>query len=599
MKLKKIRSDSLFTRLLIRFIVISLIIVVVLGTSLIYFFKSFYFNKSEEDIVNNTNIVINDLGDAFVYGDLELAIKGLELISLLNEGQTWLIDKDGYLILSYPSPIALNRDKIRFKDVEKIQEGNIISQRIESPYFERPMLLVGVPIYDSQGQLDNKSLLIFTSVAGINSTINQVRRMMIYSSILAIFLAILISYRWSKSLSAPLKEISDTAIEISKGNLDHQIVIEDNTEVGMLADSMNYLSEKLKVTLNDLIREKNKLQYVLSGMEEGVLFINKRSRVILLNNSIKRLFNIDKEEVVHLKLDQLLKEDQVKNIFKESLKERKGYKKEVTIRRGGDEFRILINCTPIYINNGKMLGIVGLFQDISQRWHFERLQRDFVANVSHELKTPLSSIKGSAEVLLDKVVDTPKRRDNYLRIILEEVNRLTYLVDQILDLSELNQNNFNFDFEKIEANNLLKDIKDIFEKVIMDSDRLKVNLSVNDICILGNKEKLKQVLLNFLDNADKYSKGKGQIEIGVELQGSKVRFWVKDQGIGISKEELKLIWERFYKVDRARTPNANEGSGLGLSIVKEIISEHRGEVFVESQLGVGSTFGFELDSIND
>ncbi|MFP4662217.1 MAG: sensor histidine kinase, partial [Halanaerobiales bacterium] len=241
-------------------------------------------------------------------------------------------------------------------------------------------------------------------------------------------------------------------------------------------------------------------------------------------------------------------------------------------------------------------GVVALFQDISERWRFEQLQKDFVANVSHELKAPLSSIKGAGEILLDKVIVEPAKQDEYLKMIVEETDRLEDLVDDILILSELDANTSNYSRAKISVNDLLKKVSRIFRK-IMDQENysLQIILSEENIYIRESEEKLKQVLLNLLENAYKFSAG-GSIELGVEYLKNELKFWVKDNGIGIPENELENIWERFYKVDKAHTPGKS-GSGLGLSIVKQTIEDSGGRVFVESEYGNGSTFGFYLPLI--
>jgi signal transduction histidine kinase len=538
--------------------------------------------------------MINYIVQSFNNKNLQQLNNWLKLISELNSGQTWLVDEKGYLFLSYPSTIIDKEQKIKFLEVDAIMNGKIISKRIESAYFERPMLLVGVPIRHPESNKINGGLLFFTPVAGINSTIEHVKRIMLYSSLLAIFLAILIAYRWSKSLSAPLKSMNEVAIQLSEGNFGKEINIEDDSEIGTLAESINYLSRKLEITIDDLVQERNKLKYVLSGMEEGVLVINREYKIILGNESIKELLDI-KKSLITQNINEVIKEEKIKKTFLDSLHNGEAYKEEFSINNNDISKRILMNCTPIYIEEDQLWGVVGLFEDISERWRFEQLQKEFVANVSHELKTPLSAIKGSTEVLIDGVVSTPEKKNNYLKIILDEANRLSELVDKILDLAELDASTLDFKFEKLNAVKLIEDIALIFNKSLeRENEILKVEKADKPIYIRANEEKIKQVLLNLLDNAYKFSQKDKKIILGLNEEKGKVKFWVKDQGVGIPGDKLDDIWERFFKVDKARTPNERSGSGLGLAIVKQIIKKHGGEVFVKSKVGIGSTFGFYL-----
>ncbi|GAB6138025.1 sensor histidine kinase [Halanaerobaculum tunisiense] len=218
-----------------------------------------------------------------------------------------------------------------------------------------------------------------------------------------------------------------------------------------------------------------------------------------------------------------------------------------------------------------------------------------MANVSHELKTPLSSIKGSAEILIDGIITDRVKRKEYLQIIFNEATRLSDLVNEILQLAELDTMNFSLDVEQINVRDFLQNIKSIFSKRLKQNREIfKINVPNIPLYIQGDREKLKQVLLNLLDNAYKFSSVGSSVTVGVEIEGDRVKFWVKDKGQGIKADQLDDVWKRFFKVDQARTPGKKAGSGLGLAIIKQIINQHGGEVFVESEYNSGSIFGFYL-----
>ncbi|MBM7622824.1 ATP-binding protein [Sporohalobacter salinus] len=588
-----IRNNTLFRRLLFRFIAVILIILIVLGISIVYFFKDFYFNKRKQEIIRESQVIIEFISRSIAKNDLDSASEWLKLESKLNASQVWLVNKEGYIILSKPADLSSQGKKINSFKLDEILAGNVISERIESSRFEKPMLLVGIPINLPHSKEVTGGLLVFTSVVGINSTINQIQKMMFVFLLLAVFLAIIVAYRWSKTLATPLKQMSETAIELSEGKFDKRIEINDDSEIGTLADSMNHLSKRLESTIENLTQERNKLKYVLTGMEEGVLVIDKDKNIILFNDSIQELLHIEKDEVIGTKLFNVIETEKIKKLFKKALIEEESYQEEFTVECPNGEHRILINCTPIYIHDDQFWGVTGLFKDISERWRFEQLQKDFVANVSHELKTPLSSIKGSTEILLDGIIDSSQKRKNYLKTILEETNRLTTLVEEVLNLAELDTTNSNPKIEKINVNELIKQVESIFHQRL-NQPPLNTLISSETTYVQGDLEKLKQVLLNLLDNADKFSPENKPLELGVTKEKDWIKFWVKDQGVGIPKDKLDNVWKRFFKVDEARTPNKNEGNGLGLAIVQQIIEQHQGEVFVESEVGSGSTFGFYL-----
>ncbi len=544
-------------------------------------------------MVQNSQILIPYLIDSVDQENWEQVNQWLQIIAQQNSGQAWLIDRQGFLILNYPPIFGEEGHHVQFVHSEKLMGGEVVSQRVGSPYFERPMLLLGIPLFENEGGV-SAALLIFSPVAGINSTIRHVESMMFYSSILAILLAMGLAYRWSRVLSFPLQKMQRVALEMSEGSFGKTIELKSNNqEIDDLAKSMNHMSKKLKETMDDLVQEKNKLNYILTGMDEGVLTINSQQEIILINNSLQNFLGLTDDDTGK-KLKEVVDDELIMKTFEQSLEQKSPSYTEITIEENKTKKRILVHCTPIYNHKEELWGIVGIFQDISERWRFEQLQKDFVANVSHELKTPLSSIRGAAELLADDVIESPEDRKRYMKIILDEAHGLGNLVDGVLDLAEFDSRTEEKSKEKLEAGETLQNVAFVFNKgVQLEENKLKIIKPHKPLFIKANPLNIKQVLLNLLDNANKFSPENTPIELGAEEKNGRVKFWIKDRGIGIPSDEIENIWERFYKADKARN-RQKSGSGLGLAIVKEIIEEHGGNVFVESKPDEGSTFGFFL-----
>ncbi len=599
-KTKKVYSDkfdTLFTRIFVRFMLLSLIIILVLGFAMIYFFYEFHFSNTENEIVNNTQVFNSTLFDALQEGDTEEVEQTLGKIAEVNSGQAWLIDEEGFLIYAYPF-LDAEESRVQFLNADPIFNGNVISQEVEPRYFDRPMLLIGLPV--RQQQEIAAGILVFTSVAGINSTIAQVRRLMIYSSLLAIILGMILAYGWSRSLASPLKNMSEAVMDLSDGDYGLTIDLldtETTREMSRLQKSFNVLSQELDSKIAELRRERNKLKHILTGMQEGVLVVNSDKKIVLFNNSASKLLDLE-DDLEGRDYTEVLFIEEVEETLNEVIENPETASKEFTIEKECREIRILFRVTPIMVR-GNFWGVVGLLQDISERWRFEKLQKDFVANVSHELKAPLSSIKGSVEILLDGIVEDREKKEEYLNIVLQESDRLAELVDEILNMAEYENKNFAFEKAEISVNGLLHDMDSIFERSISidnEEEKVRVEYLPEDVKITANESRIKQVIYNFLDNAMKFSPEESPIVLGAEINNEEpdeVCIFVEDKGIGIPVKEQENIWERFYKVDKARTPG-QEGSGLGLAISKKIIAEHEGEVFVNSEPGEGSVFGFCL-----
>ncbi len=567
----------------------------ILGLATIYFFDDFYFSKTETDIVNNSQVLNQALYSSIIENDEDMVQNTLQLVAEINSGQAWLINEDGLMIDSYPY-LETQDSNIRFLNSEQIFEGNIISQRVEPRHFERPMLLIGMPVR----QMDDvvAGLLVFTSVEGINSTVRQVRHLMVYSSFIAILLGVFLAYSWSKSLASPLQNMSQVVTELEKGDYGKQLELNDESasqEINNLKESFNSLSINLKESITDLTKERNKLKYILTGMEEGVLAVDKTENVIVINNALNRIFYVSKNSVGE-NYKNLNMPQQVKDSIEVALKNKESIKKEFTLskedNKNNNNRRIILRCNPI-IMRGEVWGVVVLFQDISDRWRFEKLQQDFVANVSHELKAPLSSIKGSAEILLDGIIKDKEKEKEYLEIALNESDRLTELVDEILRLAEYQNQDFIKEKETVNLKELIEEVSKTFNKSGPLADRLEVINNAESVNIKASKASLKQVLFNFLDNARKFSAEGSKIKLIVDCDDEDAIVKVIDRGVGIPQDEIDNIWERFYKLDKVRTPGTS-GSGLGLSICREIIQNHDGDVFVESEYGKGSTFGFRI-----
>lgn len=571
----------------------------ILGLATIYFFDDFYFSKTETDIVNNSQVLNQALYNSIIEDDEDMVQNSLQLVAEINSGQAWLINEEGLMIDSHPY-LETQDSNIRFLNAEQIFEGNIISQRVEPRHFERPMLLIGMPVR----QMDNvvAGLLVFTSVEGINSTVRQVRQLMVYSSLIAILLGIFLAYSWSKSLASPLQNMSQVVTELEKGDYGRQIELNDDDaskEINNLKNSFNSLSLNLKESITDLTRERNKLKYILTGMEEGVLAVDKSEDVIVINDALNRIFYVSKNSVGK-NYKKLNIPQQVKDSIEIALKNKKSIKEEFTLakdmNKNKSSRRIILRCNPIIMRE-EVWGIVILFQDISDRWRFEKLQQDFVANVSHELKAPLSSIKGSAEILLDGIIKDKEKQEEYLEIVLNESDRLTELVDEILRLAEYQNQDFIKEKETVSIQKLIEEVTKTFNKSGPLADRIEVINNAELVSVKASKASLKQVLFNFLDNARKFSPEYSKIKLIIDSDDQYVIVKVVDQGVGIPQDEIDNIWERFYKLDKVRTPGSS-GSGLGLSICREIIKNHDGDVFVESKYGEGSTFGFKIPKDN-
>ncbi|MCM8831677.1 MAG: cell wall metabolism sensor histidine kinase WalK [Candidatus Omnitrophica bacterium] len=362
-----------------------------------------------------------------------------------------------------------------------------------------------------------------------------------------------------------------------------------------LLNSLEEKEIKLKEKIETSSTGQAKLETILSSMFEGVLVTNKDGEILIMNPSLRKLFLIDFSPEGKNFLE-VIRNATIQDIIDKTLKEEKNLiSKEVTFY-SPEEKIFKVNCAPI-IRDNLVEGAILVFHDITELRRLERIRQDFVANVSHELRTPLTSIKGYAETLLEGAIFDKKNAKDFVEIIYNDADRLAKLIDDLLDLSKIESGRLEMVFLPI-------DILEVIEKVvkILEPQAKKKSILINlnippDLPkVLADQNRISQVILNLLDNAIKYTPNEGKISIFANPKDNFVQVDVIDTGIGIPKEALPHIFERFYRVDKARSRELG-GTGLGLSIVKHIILNHGGNVWVESELGRGSTFSFTLPKV--
>jgi two-component system, OmpR family, phosphate regulon sensor histidine kinase PhoR len=400
---------------------------------------------------------------------------------------------------------------------------------------------------------------------------------------LTYIISIILALKVSGILIRPIKELQLAASCVAKGDLDSRVNIISDDEIGQLGDTFNYMADQLKATIKDALDKQNRVEAILKSMESGVIAVDENYNVLLINPYALKIFNI-KRDVIGENVLYVLKDEVLVNIIKERSEDY--VEKEIYYPKE----RIIRIRTADIINGSEVIGIVAVIQDITDIRKLENMRSQFVANVSHELKTPLTSIKGFAETLKD--VDDAATREKFLDIIDEEAERLTRLINDILILSDL-ENIKDDKFESINVKTYIENITALMKKSA-DDKNIKLEYKIEkDIYVKGNKDKFKQMLINLIDNAVKYTDNGGNVWISAGEDGISCIIEIADNGIGIDKKHLLRLFERFYRVDKARSRSSG-GTGLGLAIVKHIVLSMEGSINVESEVSKGSKFIVKL-----
>lgn len=401
--------------------------------------------------------------------------------------------------------------------------------------------------------------------------------------ILVLVLSLILAGKLVKSIIYPVKELEEVTSKIANGDLGKRASIYNNDEIGSLANTFNNMADQLQSKINDSLDKQNKLEAILESMESGVIALDNNERIILINQYSQKLFDLS-DNILGKEISSCIIDYDLINFIREIPDIDS---KEIKLFHPNNK-EIRIKKAPIVSSEGKVIGIVIAVQDITDIKRLENMRSEFVANVSHELKTPLTSIKGFAETL--RYVDDKDTKNKFLGIIDKETERLTNLINDILILSNI-ENLHKMESEYFKPSEVIENTIDILKK---QANKKNVTLDFENMFhgeILGSEDKFYQMTLNLIENAIKYSNDCGNVRIVIFKKDNYLIFEVIDNGIGIPQEDIPRIFERFYRVDKSRS---TRGTGLGLAIVKHIVKLFNGDITVRSELGKGTVFTVKI-----
>ena len=486
-----------------------------------------------------------------------------------------VINKEGEVI--FDNEITkLDNHNNRQEIIDAFKNGSGSSVRY-SESLSTSMVYVATKIDDNtviRSSVPVNNIRVFTSV-----TLKYYIAIILLVFVLSLFLAV----KLVKIIVYPINELQKVTSKIENGDLNKRAIIYNYDEIGFLAQTFNNIADQLEIRIIDSLDKKNKLEAILESMESGVIAIDNNENIILINSYSQKLFDL-KEDNIGKKISDCIIDYDLINFIREIPEI--GTKEIKLFHPIERELRVKKSPIINYLNNS--IGIVITVQDITDIKRLENMRSEFVANVSHELKTPLTSIKGFSETL--RYVDDSETKNKFLDIIDKESERLTNLINDILILSNI-ENIHKMESEYFNPGDVIENVLDMVKsQAYKKSIIIKYNDCFNSE-ILGSKDKFHQLAVNLIENAIKYSNENGIVKIDLTLEEQYFVFKVKDNGIGIPKNDIPRIFERFYRVDKSRS---TRGTGLGLAIVKHIVKLFNGEISVKSKVGRGSTFTVKI-----
>ncbi|MBC9783276.1 PAS domain-containing protein [Heliobacterium chlorum] len=404
-------------------------------------------------------------------------------------------------------------------------------------------------------------------------------------------------YVWAGQLAHTLNELTRVVSRMESGQASRYYWLVQPDELGTLAQTINQTVESVRTSIHGLHQEKTKFETILESMVEGVIGFDQMGRILLVNRAAERMLRIRSDQAMGKLMVEVFRHRGLDELLEISLRSGELVKQEIHLwPNRAQTYRVQV--VPVWAENRRLLGAAMVIDDVTEVRRLEQMRTEFVANVSHELRTPLTSIKGFVETLLDGALENPVISRRFLTIIDEEAQRLQRLIEDLLYLSRIEsygdivQGEARVEPEAIQVKNLLEPIaadKNITLHVAIEKELPSVPLS---------KDNLKQVLVNLVENAIKYTPKGGQVWFSIRLVDVDVLIEVRDTGIGIPEESLPRIFERFYRVDKTRSREMG-GTGLGLAIVKHIVEKSGGQVRVNSKIGEGTTFVVSLPVVKE
>ncbi len=507
----------------------------------------------------------------------------IEDANLIRNGTIWLIDQDQEVFAGeglFPEEAAREAlDGEVFFQTETFLEGGVYHTVTAVPVIEDNLiqgaLVTAVP---GRAFYDLTEWLVKMAVVSIT----------VFAAVAAVL------HFWAmEEHSRSFKDLADKVFAAGTGKSVHWPE-QNRDDLGKLVNALTYLQEYHQREETKLSSEKDRLEKLLDKIKTGVFLVNEQGRVQQINPAARDMLGVENGRGQGEPILEIIKDYDLKQKIETALEKKEEMTYEIKIILPTE--RILeTHVTPLETENKTPSSVVMVvLQDITAFQKLAQMRSDFVANVSHELRTPLTSIRGFAETIIEEGFEDEKSAKHFINIIKQEADRLTRLIDDLLDLSRIESGEVRMSYKKTNLNNL---ISETLEKLHSQLDKASIELHVDmpkeTILLTADPDRISQVLINFIDNSMKYTHRNGKIWVRVKEEEQTVQVEVEDNGVGIPSQDLDRIFERFYRVDKARTRRSG-GTGLGLAIVKHIVEAHGGRVFVNSTPGKGTTFGFLL-----
>ncbi len=434
------------------------------------------------------------------------------------------------------------------------------------------------------------SIYLVAKVENVFTQMQEINDIFISGTVIALAITAILGILLAQTVAKPISDMRKHALAMARGNFTRKVKVYGYDEIGQLAITFNNLTKKIQEAQSTTEGERRKLSSVLSNMTDGVIATDRRGRVILINEPAVKMLNVSRETVLSQPIVPLLGLEEQYS-FEDLLEEQDSVNLDYSTEK--NHYILRANFSVIQKETGFVNGLITVLHDITEQEKIDKERREFVANVSHELRTPLTTMRSYLEALAEGAWQDEEIAPNFLEVTRNETERMIRLVNDLLQLSKMDSRDYQIKKEWIDFVVYFNRIIDRFELSKERNVKFQRTLPNHDIFIEMDEDKLTQVLDNIISNALKYSPEGGVVKFSIEESEDKITVSISDQGVGIPKADLEKIFDRFYRVDKARSRKLG-GTGLGLAIAKEVVNAHGGDIWASSVEGKGTTIAFTL-----
>ncbi|MCX8015670.1 MAG: cell wall metabolism sensor histidine kinase WalK [candidate division WOR-3 bacterium] len=547
-------------------------------------YKKHYLDELASELQKQAKILRAEVSRLLLQSKFIQLDNYISLLAKENDVRITIIGKDGKVIADSDYDEKLMEDhSLRPEFIQALKFGYGKQIRY-SKTTKQHMLYVAIPVVNNNENI--AVIRVSAYLSQINQHISMVHSKIIISAIILSIFALLLAFLTSRNLTNPIRTLTKMTERIKNGEFQTRIIVNRKDEIGRLTEAINNMAESLNNLFKQTDSEREELKSILSLMAEGLIVLDDKDKIVMTNDNFKTIVGFTQEDIKDKYYWQVINSPEFSSFIK--IVKNTGVVKNQEIAMNNKTF--LANGTYAL----KIKKTIITLHDITEAKKLERIKSDFIANVSHELKTPLTSIKGFAETLEESA---SKKHRQFVQAIRRNADRLINIVQDLLVISDLERPERKLEIEPINLKEMLDNIKKVFNKQIKEK-KIKLLIAIEDDAqfMSGDAFLIEQMFNNLLDNAIKYNVENGKINVSISRFDNNIKIVIEDTGIGIAQEHLDRIFERFYVVDKSRSRKLG-GTGLGLAIVKHIVLSHNGEIKVESEVGKGTRFIITLPQI--